>query len=142
MDMTIETSAYGMRVMTRLPYDDAVRVTREALRQQGFGVITEIDVRKTMQEKLGIDHAPYLILGACNPALAHQAIEAEREIGLLLPCNVIVYAQGEGEGAVIAAMDPAKTMAAVADNPALGDIARQVRGKLEAALRAVAAEQA
>ena len=133
--MTLETSTYGMRVRTRLTYEDAVRVTREALRQQGFGVITEIDVRKTMQEKLGIDHAPYLILGACNPALAHQAIEAEREIGLLLPCNVIVYA--EGEGAVVAAMDPVKALSAVVDNPALGDIAQQVRGKLEAALKAV-----
>jgi uncharacterized protein (DUF302 family) len=140
MDMTIETSAYGMRVRTRLPYDDAVRVTREALRQQGFGVITEIDVRKTLQEKLGIDYASYLILGACNPALAHQAIEAEREIGLLLPCNVIVYA--EGEGAVVAAMDPVKALSAVVDNPGLGEVATQVRGKLEAALRTVAAEQA
>ena len=134
--MTVETSSYGLRVGTSLPYEDAVRATREALKQQGFGVITEIDVRKVMQEKLGIDYPPYVILGACNPGLAHQALEAEREIGLLLPCNVVVYE--EGEGSVVAAIDPVKALAAVVDSPALADIAEQVRGKLEAALRTIA----
>ena len=134
--MTVETSSYGMRVRTPHSYEDAVRATREALQQQGFGVLTEIDVRKTMREKLGIEHAPYLILGACNPRLAHQALEAEREIGLLLPCNVIVYE--EGGGSVVAAVDPVKALAAVIQNPALAEVAPQVRGKLEAALRAVA----
>jgi uncharacterized protein (DUF302 family) len=134
--MTIETSSYGMRVRTSLSYEKAVPAIREALKQQGFGVLTEIDVRKTMKEKLGTDSAPYLILGACNPTFAHQALEAEREIGLLLPCNVIVYQ--EGEGSVVAAMDPVKALAAVINNPALADIAGQIRGRLEAAFRTVA----
>ena len=131
--MKLEHSSYGMRVRTSLSYEPALTAIREALKQQGFGVLTEIDVRKTLKEKLGFDFRPYVILGACNPPFAHKALEAELEIGLLLPCNVIVYE--DAGGCVIAAMDPVKALSAVVENPALAEIARQVRSKLEAALQ-------
>lgn len=134
--MNIETSAYGMRIRTSLDYTSAVAAAKEALKQQGFGVLTEIDVQKTLREKLGVEISPYVILGACNPTFAHQALAAERELGLLLPCNVIVYQ--EDDGSVVAAIDPVKALAAVGDNPALAAIAPQVRARLEAALQIVA----
>ncbi len=87
-----------------LPYQEAVRRTTELLKEEGFGILTEIDVQKTMREKLGADFRRYVILGACNPHLAHQAFQAELEIGLLLPCNVVVYE--EGDGSVVSVMDP------------------------------------
>jgi uncharacterized protein (DUF302 family) len=135
--MAIEQSAYGMRVRTARSYEDAVAATRQALKQQGFGVITEIDVRRTLREKLGVDFRPYVILGACNPPLVHEALQAELEIGLLLPCNVIVY-EDDG-GCVVAAMDP-KLALGVIRNPRLQGVATRAREKLEAALQAVQKE--
>jgi uncharacterized protein (DUF302 family) len=130
----LEQSSYGMRIRTSLPYESALAAIREALKQQGFGVLTEIDVQKTLKEKLNVDFRSYVILGACNPPFAHKALEAEIEIGLLLPCNVIVYE--DAVGCVIAAMDPVKALFAVVENPALAEIAMQVRSRLEAALQA------
>ena len=125
---------YGTSISTGLAYSDAVAATREALRTEGFGVITEIDVKATMQEKLGIEYPGYVILGACNPRLAHRALTEEKELGLLLPCNVIVYETPDG--AVVSALDPA-LMSEVTDNPALGDIATEAASALERVLEAL-----
>lgn len=104
----------------------------EALKVEGFGILTDIDVRQTMKAKIGVDFRPYRILGACNPALAHEALAAEDKIGTMLPCNVIV--QQHDNGVVeVAAIDPAATMASIG-NPALFDLAARVREKLERAV--------
>ncbi len=114
------------------PYDAAVTAVREALATEGFGVITEIDIAKTMMSKLGVVFRPYVILGACNPALAHEALLLEDKVGTMLPCNVIVQDIGEGRFEV-AAIDPVASMAAI-DNPALKTAAADVAEKLRAAL--------
>ncbi|MEO8704380.1 MAG: DUF302 domain-containing protein [Kofleriaceae bacterium] len=107
-------------------YDEALLQVVEALKTEGFGVLTEIDVRDTLQKKLGVEFRRYTILGACNPALAHRALQAELDVGLMLPCNVVVY---EEEGhAVVTAIDPMQTIAA--QHPELLAIAGEVRGKL------------
>jgi uncharacterized protein (DUF302 family) len=112
-----------------LPFDEAiVRVTDE-LKKEGFGVLTDIDVRATMKKKLDVDFRNYRILGACNPPFAHQALLAEDKIGTMLPCNVIV--QEHASGVVeVAAIDPVASMAAV-DNPQLGVVGQEVRAKLQ-----------
>ncbi|MCV7315755.1 DUF302 domain-containing protein [Mycolicibacillus parakoreensis] len=116
-------------------FEDAVGRTREALSQNGFGVLTEIDMKATLKAKLGEDMEDYTILGACNPSLAHQAVTAYRQIGVLLPCNVVVRADPDTPGTVIVeAMNPA-LMAQVTGEPALREIAEQVTGLIEKALR-------
>lgn len=119
---------YGYSKKVDLQYRDAITRTKEALANAGFGVLTEIDVQATLKEKLDIDEEPYLILGACNPKLAHQAIKAETEIGLLLPCNVIVY-EREGE-VTVSAILPASAMSIV-DNPKLTSVASEVESQLK-----------
>ncbi len=114
------------------PFDEAVRRATEALKAQGFGVLTEIDVQATFKTKIGVDFRPYRILGACNPKLAHEALSAEDKIGLMLPCNVIVQDAGGGRTEV-AAIDPVASMQAVV-NPGLGATAANVRGLLEKAI--------
>jgi uncharacterized protein (DUF302 family) len=122
--------SYGLKKRLDLPFDEADRRVREALKAEGFGVLTEIDVKKTLKEKLDVDHRPYRILGACNPPLAHRALTAEVDVGLLLPCNVIVY-QGDSEGeSVVAVMDPVAQLQ-VAGNPALDELGSEVRERLE-----------
>ena len=106
---------------------DADRAVREALADQGFGVLTEIDVAATLKQKLGVDHRRYKILGACNPPLAHRALGIELEIGVMLPCNVVVYERDDG-GATVVAIDPSATVAAA--DPALAPIAAEVRARL------------
>jgi uncharacterized protein (DUF302 family) len=127
---------YGFGATVDLPYDQAVERTREALAGEGFGVLTEIDVRATLKKKLDADFRPYVILGACNPSLAHRALTAERDIGLLLPCNVIVYAADEEGRSVVSIMDPEAALA-LTDNAAITPLAADVRGRLERVLAAV-----
>jgi uncharacterized protein (DUF302 family) len=115
-----------------LPFDEAVARTREALAAEGFGVITEIDIAKTLKAKLGADFRPYLILGACNPRMAHEALQIEDKVGAMLPCNVVVQDAGGGRTEV-AAINPEASMQATG-NPALAAKARAVGEKLQEAL--------
>ncbi|MBI5341449.1 MAG: DUF302 domain-containing protein [Mycolicibacterium rufum] len=119
-------------------FDDAVARTREALSAQGFGVLTEIDVKATLKNKLDTDMENYLILGACNPPLAHRAITANRQIGLLLPCNVVVRSDPDDpESTLVEAMNP-QLLVDVTDEPELQPIAEEVADKLKAAIEALA----
>ncbi len=127
---------YGSTVTTTLGFDDAVERTRAALAEQGFGVLTEIDVQATLKTKLDLDMEPYLILGACNPKLAHQALEIDRSIGLLLPCNVVV--RRDGDRTVVQALDP-QVMVSLPGLPELQPVADDAGRRLNAALQAVAA---
>ncbi|MEX0912595.1 MAG: DUF302 domain-containing protein [Gemmatimonadota bacterium] len=135
--MVQNTTRYGLGVTVELPYDQAVERTREALAAEGFGVLTEIDVAETLKKKLDVEFRQYIILGACNPPLAHQALTAERDIGLLLPCNVIVYAADEPGTSVVAAMDPVQALA-LTGNAEIEPLAADVRARLERILDAVA----
>lgn len=110
-----------------LPFDQALQRTVEALKKEGFGILTEIDVQATLKNKLNADFRPYRILGACNPPFAHKALLAERHIGIMLPCNVIVQ-QAEG-GTEVSAVEPLAAMAPV-QNPDLADVAKEVSNKL------------
>jgi uncharacterized protein (DUF302 family) len=127
---------YGTTITTGLSFDDAVERTRAALAEQGFGVLTEIDVQATMKSKLDKDVEPQIILGACNPDLAFQALQAEPGIGLLLPCNVVV--RREGDGTLVSALDP-QVMVSLPDKPELQPVADDATRRLRAALDAVAA---
>jgi uncharacterized protein (DUF302 family) len=125
-------TTFGIRRPLRATYDEALVRVPEALKSEGFGVLTEIDVQSTLKQKLGVDFRRYKILGACNPPLAHSALQAELEIGLMLPCNVVVY-EGDDGKAVVLAMDPTKTMAEIG-NPKLAELAETVKAKLTRAL--------
>jgi uncharacterized protein (DUF302 family) len=127
----MKQTAYGMLVETSQSMVDAEAAIRDSLAREGFGILTEIDVAATLKQKLGIDRPPYKILGACNPALANRGLEAEEDLGLLLPCNVVVYTKGEAT--IVAALEP-QLMADVTDNPDLQDVATEARGRLEKAL--------
>jgi uncharacterized protein (DUF302 family) len=122
---------YQRSITVGLPYDEAVARTREALAEQGFGVLTEIDVQATLREKRGLEMEPYVILGACNPELAHQALEADRSIGVLLPCNVVVSAV-EG-GSRVQILDP-QLMASVTELPQLQPLADEASRRLQVVL--------
>ena len=110
-------------------FDEAIRRTTDALKREGFGIITEIDVKKTMKEKIGADFRNYRILGACNPKLAHEALQLEDKVGAMLPCNVVVQDAGNGKTEV-AAIDPVASMQAI-DNAKLREAAQQVQGMLK-----------
>ena len=112
-------------------FDEALSRTREALQQEGFGVISEIDIQQALREKIGVDFRRYTILGACNPALAHEALQLEDKVGTMLPCNVVV--QEKPGGIEVAAIDPVASMQAIG-NEALGHKAAEVRGKLKRAI--------
>ncbi len=111
-----------------VPFEDAVRLTTEALKKEGFGIITEIDVRDTLKKKINVDFRNYRILGACNPALAHEALQLEDKVGTMLPCNVVVQEIAPGK-IEVAAIDPVASMQAI-NNPLLKEAALQVQGKL------------
>ena len=134
----MKESRYGMGVDVALPYEQALERTTEELKKEGFGVLTVIDVKQTLKQKLDMDFRRYTILGACNPPLAHRAFEAELEIGLLLPCNVVVYETNAGRSAV-SAMAPIAAMGIVGGNPALKDVAREADERLRRALKALEA---
>ncbi|MHB1415701.1 MAG: DUF302 domain-containing protein [Chloroflexota bacterium] len=133
----IERKAYGFGAKTKLPYAEAVERTKAALKEEGFGVLCEIDVKKTMKEKLNADFRPYVILGACNPPLAHRALQAELDLGLLLPCNVVVY--DEEGGAVVKAMDPEPVLGIV-ENADLASVACEVKARMERVVERVAGQ--
>ena len=113
-------------------FEDTVSRTREALKAEGFGVITEIDVQKTLKSKIDEDFRPYLILGACNPAMAYEALQVEDKVGTMLPCNVVVQQLAEGR-VEVAAIDPVASMQAIG-NPALTEKAAEIAAKLQSAL--------
>jgi len=117
-------------------FDEALAKVPSALQSEGFGVLTEIDVQETLRKKLGIEFRRYKILGACNPPLAHRALQTELEVGLLLPCNVVVYEDDAGK-VVISAVDPAQTLGVAGHNVELASLAREVREKLARALEQV-----
>ncbi len=121
-------ATYYFTKTVEMPLDQAVEHVTEALKQEGFGVLTEIDIRATLKKKLDVDFRPYRILGACNPQFAYQALQAEDKIGTMLPCNVIVQEAGDGRTEV-AAVDPIASMQAV-ENEQLGAIAGEVRERL------------
>lgn len=131
--MVEQSTAYGISVHVPDNYDQAVQRTRDALSAEGFGVLTEIDVAATMKKKLDVEFRPYIILGACNPPLAHRALTAETDIGLLLPCNVVVYQNDDGKGCTVAAMDPEAALK-LTGNDQVGEIAEEVKGRLTRAL--------
>lgn len=131
--MIDQTTRYGLSTTVDLPYEQAVHRAREALGKEGFGVLTEIDVKATLKKKIDVDFRPYVILGACNPPLAHKALSAELDIGLLLPCNVIVYAADEPGRSVVAALDPVEALA-LTGNEGIRPLATEVRRRLERVL--------
>ncbi len=126
---------FGIRKLTRSSYDEVLQKLPDLLKAEGFGVLTQIDVKETLKQKLGVDFRRYRILGTCNPPLAHRALQAELEIGIMLPCNVIVY-EGDDGKAVVTAIDPMQTVAAASEK--LAPIAREVRERLARVLEKVA----
>ena len=131
--MVTQTTPYGINTTVALDYASAVVAIKEALAHEGFGILSEIDVSATLKKKLDVDFRPYVILGACNPPLAYQALSAERDIGLLLPCNVIVYASDEPGHSVIAALDPVEALQLTRRDD-IRPLAEEVRARLVRAL--------
>jgi uncharacterized protein (DUF302 family) len=125
---TMMTATYGFGTNLQVSYEEAIPLVKEALKAEGFGVLTEIDVRRTLREKLGVEMEPYIILGACNPPLAHRALEQEPNIGLLLPCNVVVRTEGKGSRVEVA--DP-QAMLGIVGNEELNAIAEEAKRRLQ-----------
>jgi len=121
--------SYHFSKRLKVPFDQAVARVIEALKREGFGVLTDIDVRATLKSKLGEEFRPYRILGACNPQLAHRALKLEDKIGTMLPCNVIVQ-EHQGGGVEVSAVDPVASMQAI-ENPGLAEIAKEVQARLK-----------
>jgi uncharacterized protein (DUF302 family) len=132
----MEETRYGLRVTLPLSYEQAVDRTTQALKAEGFGVLTTIDVKETLKQKLDREFRKYVILGECNPPLADRALHAELEIGLLLPCNVIVYETEAGHSAV-AAMAPIAALGIVGENRELASVAGEADQRLRRALQAI-----
>jgi uncharacterized protein (DUF302 family) len=130
--------SYGLDVTLSLPFEAAVERTKTALKAEGFGVLTEIDVQETLKQKIGAEFERYLILGACNPHLAYRALQAEHDLGLLLPCNVIVH-EHDG-GTKVSIVDPA-AMLGIVENPALTEVAEEARQRLQRVVAALGAEE-
>jgi uncharacterized protein (DUF302 family) len=131
--MSQTSTSYGLKRTLELPFEEADARVREELQKEGFGVLTEIDVRETLKKKLDVSFRPYKILGACNPPLAHQALTSEIDIGLLLPCNVILY-QGEEAGTtVVAALDP-EVQLSITGRDDIAPLAAEVRARMERVL--------
>lgn len=135
--MTISEHTYGFRTTLNMPYEDAIAAVTEALKAEGFGVLTEIDVKSTLKKKIDADFRKYAILGACNPRLAHQALSNEMEIGLLLPCNVIVY-DDEAGGSIVSIINPL-VMMGVVQSDALQHVATEADARLRRVINSLAA---
>jgi uncharacterized protein (DUF302 family) len=133
MNMTLP---YGFGKTVNLGYEQAVSKTKEALASEGFGVLSEINVRDTLKKKLDVDFRPYVILGACNPPLAYEALSNELDIGLLLPCNVIIYAANESGSSVVAFLDPEAALE-LTGNKNIAPLARDVKARLQKVLTKV-----
>jgi uncharacterized protein (DUF302 family) len=129
---------YGLQVNLPVPYAEALENATAALKREGFGVLTTIDVKQTLKQKLDADFRPYTILGACNPPLAHKALSADLEVGLLLPCNVIVYEEGPG-ASVVSAIAPKAMLAAAGGSHALDEVAADAEVRLRRAMAALEA---
>jgi len=125
--------SYYLSRNLHLPFEEALSRATQALKAEGFGIISDIDVARTLKQKIGVDYPAYRILGACNPAMAYEALQLEDKVGTMLPCNVVVRDAGNGT-TEIAAVDPVASMQAI-ENDALADKARAVRQKLEAAVQ-------
>ena len=125
----MERTNYGFTKVVQYSYEEAIVKVTDALKAEGFGILTEIDVKETLKKKLDVDFKPYKILGACNPPFAYKSLQAEEQIGLMLPCNVIIYVNDNGE-TVVAAIDPSASMQAI-DNQDLVEIADQIKNKLK-----------
>jgi len=125
---------YAIRKKVEIPYEEAIERTKAAFKEEGFGVLTEIDVRNTLKEKIGADFRKYVILGMCNPQLAHRALLAEADIGVMLPCNVVIY-EGDG-GTVVAAQNPEASLDIVG-NPQLSEVAEEATDRIIRALRSI-----
>lgn len=134
--MIEQTTRYGIGTTIPLEYGRAVERTKEALAAEGFGVLTEIDVAATLKKKLDVDFRPYIILGACNPPLAYRALTAERDIGLLLPCNVVVYADDIPGRSVVAVLDPVEALQ-LSGNEQIRPLAEDVKARLTRVLKAI-----
>ncbi|MGZ3584643.1 MAG: DUF302 domain-containing protein [Ktedonobacterales bacterium] len=127
-------SSYGFGTVLDAPYEQAIAQVKEALKAEGFGVLSEINVKQTLKEKIGVEMQPYVILGACNPQLAHRALTAEPEIGLLLPCNVVV--RGEGDQARVDIADP-EAMLSIVGKPELDEVAAEAKQRLQRVVAAL-----
>lgn len=127
----LQHSSYGFSKTVDIPYDEAVERARASLKTEGFGVLSEIDMKEKLKEKLGVDFRNYVILGACNPPLAYKTLQQEINIGLLLPCNVIVYETDEPGKCVVAAIDARMMLSVVGENSTLYAIATEVNEKLQ-----------
>ena len=125
---------YGFSKTTEYSFEQAIEKVTEELKKEGFGVLTTIDVKDTLKKKIDVDFKKYTILGACNPSFAHQALQVEEELGLLLPCNVIVYENNEKT--VVSIFDP-RVMTLVIENPEMKSVAEEVKNKLQRVLEAV-----
>lgn len=130
------TTDFGLRITLDVPYEAAIEKATKALKEEGFGILTEINVKDTLKNKLDVDFRRYVILGACNPNLAYQALQSELEIGLLLPCNVIVYETDDGQSNV-SILNP-MAMMGVAENDSLENVAGQATEKLNRVVEALA----
>ena len=128
--------SYGLKKTLAMSVEDADQRLRDELKKEGFGILTEIDVKATLKEKMDVDFRPYKILGACNPPLAHQALSSETDIGLLLPCNVIVYEGDEAGTAVVGMLDP-KVQLGVTGRDDIDHLASEVRARMERVLEAL-----
>jgi uncharacterized protein (DUF302 family) len=135
--MKIDQTRYGFVREIPVAFDEAVERTREALKDEGFGILSEIRMDEKFKEKLNIDFRKYVILGACNPPLAYKTVQEDINIGLLLPCNVVVYETDDAKNSIVAAIDAKAMMEVVGDSPKIIEVADQVNEKLQRALSQV-----
>ena len=131
MSVQTQQRKYGFSRTVKIPFDAAIEKTRAALKEEGFGVLSEIDIKEKLKEKLDVDFRRYTILGACNPSLAYKTLQVELEIGLLLPCNVIVYEADDKNKSVISAVDAKAMLSVVGNNAILDQVASEVNERLQ-----------